>query len=173
MPYAREADLYPEVVEWLKLFLTERFRRQKVVVRDTSGRPLKRFLLDEGLAPANKPEWQTFDVRVDVAGLIVDDHSVEFALIECKTTPIALKDVSQLLGYSRVVLPVYACILSPLGVSSDVASLLKTYSRLDVLEYNWPKGELPHSIVVATWNEQRKGIDYDSLIHAGHPLHQR
>lgn len=94
-------------------------------------------------------------------------------MIECKTTPITLKDVSQLLGYSRVVLPVYACILSPLGVSSDVASLLKTYSRLDVLEYNWPKGELPHSIVVATWNEQRKGIDYDSLIHAGHPLHQR
>jgi len=165
--------MYPHVMVWLEQFLSERFKRRRITVRDTSKQPLKRVLQDEGLSPSNKPEWQTYDVRVDITGLIVKQTAVDIALIECKNKPIALRDVSQLLGYSRVVLPIYACILSPAGVSSDVTSLLKTYNRYDILEYNWPKGKMAQSIVVGTWNERHQNIDRSSLIHTGHPLHNR
>jgi hypothetical protein len=111
MPYASERDLYPDVVNWLERFLKERFKRQKVIVRDTSRRPLKLALQDEGLVPTNKPEWLTYDILVDVTGFVVSDEAVEFAFVECKNQPLRLRDVSQLLGYSRIALPVYACIL--------------------------------------------------------------
>jgi hypothetical protein len=58
-------------------------------------------------------------------------------------------------------------------VGSDLTALLKTYSRYDVLEYSWTKGEIPRSIVVAAWNEQQQGVDHSTLIHAGHPFHNR
>ncbi len=173
MPYATESDLYPEVVAWLEVFLRERFKRKKIVVRDTSRRPLKMTLQDIGLVPSNKPEWLTYDILVDITGFIFSENMVEFAFVECKNTPLRLRDISQLLGYSRVALPLYSCILSPQGVSRDVGALLKTYSRYDVLEYRWTKGEKPRSIVIATWNEQQKGLDHASLIHSGHPLHDR
>lgn len=173
MPYASEVEIYPDVVTWLELFLRERFKRKQIIVRDTSRRPLKMALQDVGLIPANKPEWQTFDILVDVTGFIVSGDVVEFAFVECKNIPLKLRDISQLLGYSRVALPLYSCILSPMGVSSDVGALLKTYSRYDVLEYSWPKGEKARSIVVGTWNEQHKSLDHASLIHSGHPLHDR
>jgi hypothetical protein len=173
MPYASESDLYPEVVRWLDSFLRERFRRHTIIVRDTSRRPLKMALQDAGLIPSNKPEWQTYDILVDVTGFIVQGTAVEFAFVECKNQSLRLRDISQLLGYSRVALPVYSCIVSPVGVSSDVMALLKTYGRYDILEYSWPKGERAKSIVVGTWSEQQQGLDYASLIHSGHPLHDR
>lgn len=171
MPYASEKDIYPEVVTWLEAFLRERFKRKQIVVRDTSRRPLKMALQDIGLVPSNKPEWPTYDILVDVTGFIISGNVLELAFVECKNTPLKLRDISQLLGYSRVALPLYSCILSPVGVSSDVGALLKTYSRYDILEYSWPKGKKAWSIVVATWNEQHKSLDYSTLLHSGHPLH--
>lgn len=173
MPYASENDLYPEVVTWLDRFLRERFRRKQIIVRDTSRRPLKMALQDLGLVPMNKPEWQTYDILVDVTGFIIAGNEVEFAFVECKNTPLKLREISQLLGYSRVALPLYSCIVSPKGVSSNVSALFKTYRRYDVLEYSWERGEQARSIVVATWSEQQRSLDYPSLIHSGHPLHDR
>ncbi len=173
MPYDTEASMYPQVAAWIEQFLTERFRRHKVIVTDTSRQPLKRALQQHGLAPANKPDWPTYDILVDITGFVINSESVEFAFVECKKQPIKLRDISQLLGYCRVALPIYACILSPTGVSSDVAALLKTYSRYDVLEYDWPKGQTARSIVVGTWSEQRHSPDRAALIHADHPLHNR
>lgn len=173
MPYATERDLYPDVVAWLETFLRERLRRKKIIVRDTSRRPLKLALQDIGLTPSNKPEWPTYDILVDVTGFIVSGKTVNFAFVECKNEPIKLRDISQLLGYSRVAQPLYSCILSPRGVSRDVAALLRTYSRYDVLEYCWPRGERPKSIVVATWNEQQQAVEHATLLHSGHPFHDR
>jgi hypothetical protein len=173
MPYPSESALYSEVVSWLEVFLKERFKRKEIIVRDTSRRPLKLALQDIGLAPSNKPEWLTFDILVDVTGFICSGNIVEFAFVECKNTPLNLRDISQLLGYSRVALPLYSCILSPEGISSEVGALLKTYSRYDILEYHWAKGERARSIVVATWNKQQKGLDHGSLLHSGNPLHDR
>lgn len=174
MPYRREAELYPVVAGWLESFLHERIRSKQVVVADTSRRPLYRAIQDIGAIPENKPEWPTYDILVDVTGFILSKPNVvELAFVECKNTPISLKDISQLLGYSRVAMPIYSCILSPAGISSEVSGLLRTYRRLDILEYAWPKGERPRSIVVGTWDELGKNLSHASLIHNGHPYHDR
>jgi hypothetical protein len=171
MPYVKEADMYSDVVSWLDQFLSDRFRREKVIVRDTSRQPLKRVFELERIRPASKPEWQTYDIRVDVTGFVCDSENIELAFVECKIQSITLKDISQLLGYSRVALPVYACIVSPAGISSDLSSLLVTYSRHDILQYHWPRKEIPRSIVVASWDTKRKSLDYASIIPKGHPFH--
>lgn len=171
MPYNAEEEMYPDVVAWLEQFLRDKFKRCETTARDTHHRPLNRVIEQTGLIPANRPEWPTYDIRVDVTGFIISAKGIELVFAECKLTPISLRDISQLLGYSRVALPVYSCILSPAGISGHVASLLQTYSRYDILQYEWPKGETPRSIMVATWNQSRLGIDYTSMLPPGHPFH--
>jgi hypothetical protein len=43
-------------------------------------------------------------------------------------------------------------------------SLLKTYNRLDILEYNFPKGQTSQSIVVARWDQITQNLDRMSVI---------
>src|SRR5574341_339111 len=145
MPYNIEEEMYPDIVKWFDQFLKDKFKRREITVLDTHRQPLNRIIEKIKLIPSNKPEWPTFDIRVDVTGFLAGQQGIEFAFIECKLTPISLRDISQLLGYSRVALPLYSCVLSPAGVSSDVASLLRTYSRYDILQYDWPKGLIPRT----------------------------
>ena len=167
MSYIAEKDMYPDVMAWLDIFLRQRFTKQRIIVRDCSTRPLKRVIQDEGLSPKNKPEWLTFDIRIDVCGFIIDGGNVDFAFIECKNKAITLLDVSQLLGYSKVALPVFSCIVSPFGMSSDVSTLLVTYNRQDVLDYEYPRGKQARSIYVASWLKAQQHIDYSNIIPAG------
>ncbi|MDX2075711.1 MAG: hypothetical protein SFZ02_04730 [bacterium] len=170
MPYTSEKEMYPDIINWLQLFLKQRFSSQKVIVKDGSRTPLKRILQDENLNPQNKPEWLTFDILVDICGFIIHDNAIEFAFVECKNKAINLLDVSQLLGYSKVALPIFSCIVSPFGMSSDVARLLVTYNRQDILEYRHDKGKQAQSIFVATWSQERQTLDFATLIPTGKKL---
>lgn len=49
---------------------------------------------------------------------------------------ITLRDVSQLLGYSKVVNPGIAILISPESVSRSMHHLLHSYQRYDVLDYS-------------------------------------
>lgn len=170
MYYAREREMYPDVMEWLEVFIGSRFKRNQVIVRDTSRQPLNRALEYEGLIPENKPEWPTYDIRVDLTAFIISGACIEFAFVECKNRPITLRDISQLLGYSRVALPIFSCVVSPHGMGADVASLLQVYKRHDILEYYWPSGGLARSLVVATWDARRRSIDYGSVLPPGYSV---
>lgn len=170
MPYTSEKEMYPDIMAWLVSFLAERFSSEKIMVRDGSRTPLKRILQDENLNPTNKPEWLTFDILVDICGFIIQDNKIEFAFLECKNKPISLLDVSQLLGYSKVALPIFSCILSPFGMSADVARLLVTYNRQDILEYRHDKGKQAQSIFIATWSKEQQQIDFGTIIPSGKKL---
>jgi len=170
MPYTSEKEMYPDITAWLTTFLMGRFSSEKVIVRDGSRTPLKRILQDENLNPINKPEWLTFDILVDICGFIIQKDKIEFAFIECKNKPISLLDVSQLLGYSKVALPIFSCILSPFGMSADVARLLVTYNRQDILEYRQDKGKQAQSIFIATWLKEQQQIDFGTIIPSGKKL---
>lgn len=170
MSYAIEKDMYPDVMAWLDSFLKARYSQQQILVRDCSSKALKRILQDEGLTPSNKPEWLTFNIKVDVCGFILKGADVDFAFVECKNKAISLIDISQLIGYSKVALPVFSCIVSPFGMSSDVSTLLETYNRQDVLEYDYPTGQLAKSVFVATWSKSQRSIDYSNVIPRGRQL---
>ena len=156
-----EKDLYPLVKKWLRKFLKDRHRRSKVETYDTHNVSVSKFLLDKKLQ-TYFTELSAYDIKVDVTGIIISKKAAKLAFVECKIKPITLKDVGQILGYSRVANPAYSFIVSPKGLSSPLSILLRTFGRYDVLAYQDNK-----KIRIAKWNLNRMEIEYNSLLPPG------
>jgi hypothetical protein len=152
--------MYPDVRVWLQGFLKPRFPKSTVVVSDTSRVSLGRFLEQQGLAELF-PDYQTFEINVDITGIVKGKHS-SLAFVECKLTTLTLRDVSQSLGYSKVAKPIFSILISPAGISKALSLLLKVYRRYDVLEYAESQ-----RLMVGTWDTVRKTVDPASLIPPG------
>ena len=159
--YAREKEMYPDVMEWLKRQLRGMFARAEIETYDTSAVALYRFLETNGLQELF-PQYQSYDIHVDVTGVVQTKHEAHLAFVECKLNQITLRDLSQLLGYSRVAVPIYSIIISPAGIGSAMTCLLKTYSRLDVLEY-----EKNRRMKIAAWDSARREVSIPTIIPAG------
>ena len=159
--YTREKQMYPDVMEWLKHKLRGTFHHAKIETYDTSAITLYRFLETNGLE-GFFPEYQSYDIRVDVTGIVQTKRKAHLVFVECKLKQITLRDLSQLLGYSRVAIPIYSIIISPAGIGSALTCLLKTYGRIDVLEY-----EKDRRLKVATWDIDRREVSVPTLIPAG------
>lgn len=157
----REEALYPHVSKWLKEVLRSKFKRATIEVYDTSNLILRNFLIDHGYTKYFK-DFLTYEISVDIFGIVLVKRGAFISLIECKIKPITLRDISQLLGYSRVCAPLISIVLSPAGISTSVNYLLNVYQRYDVLRYN-KNG----TIRVANWDINRKDIDYQSIIPPG------
>jgi len=104
-------------------------------------------------------------IRVDITVVIATAKTAQLVFIECKTTPITLKDISQLLGYSKVALPLSSLIISPSGISRSVDHLLNVYRRFDTLEYARNR-----FLIIALWNPTRKELDVKTIIPKGSVL---
>lgn len=88
-----------------------------------------------------------------LTGVILLNDKAELAFVECKLSKITLKDVSQLLGYSKVACPVHSFIISPKGMSNAVSYLLQTLRRYDILAYSENR-----KIRVGSWDESKGDI---------------
>lgn len=159
--YAREREMYPAVMAWLKRSLKGHYPRASVETYDTSTVGLNRFLESQGLQNLF-PQYQSYEISVDVTAVVRTRKSGLLGFVECKLKQISLRDLSQLLGYSRVALPAYSIIVSPAGVTRAVHYLLNSFGRLDVLEYA-PSRRLK----LATWDSVRGEISLPTLIPPG------
>jgi len=164
MIYKQEKDMYPSVCNWLKEFLAGRHRKAVIKVFDTSRKSLVRLIQEKRLMSNLPPEWQSWDIYVDVVGFIIHKKTSQLAFVECKNIAVTLAHLSQLLGYSRVVLPEYSFIISPKGISDSLKSLLLTFNRIDILQYSDIQGKLPHTVSIARWDGTAGCIDNNSLI---------
>lgn len=153
--------MYPDVCNWLKKILKEKFKDAKVCVEDTSRKVLSKWLVEEGYTNFF-PDYQTYEIEVDVTGLIEKSDEAHLGLIECKLDRITLRDLSQLLGYSKVALPLYSIILSPEGISRSMNFLFNIARRNDVLYYSTDR-----HIIIGKWDEKRKELDFSSIIPRG------
>lgn len=153
--------MYRPVCKWLVALLKPRYKSFKVQAYNTSSVALYRWLEQKGLQDFF-PEYLAFDIRVDVTGILYKGNKAYLSFVECKREAIALRDISQLLGYCRVAQPKSAFIISPMGISKHVAYLLRTYQRYDVLEYNKNT-----RIRIATWNHDRREIEANTLLPPG------
>ena len=132
--------MYPEVGAWLRLFLSDRFRRASIEVHDTHASPLNYYIGRNGLQGLfSSPIWHTYDIRVDLTAVVTAGDSTQLVFVECKLHAICLSDFSQLLGYSRVAQPLVSMVLSPAGIGNCLLNLIETYGRSDILEYHWQK----------------------------------
>ena len=158
--YPNERAMYADVCQWLEDLLKARFKRTQVYVADTSAVTLSNYLERAGFAKFF-PDYQTFEINVDVTGVVKSkEPSVSF--VECKITVLTLRDLSQLLGYSRVAQPAFSTLISSAGISKALSLLLRIYRRYDVLEYT--DGKRLH---IGVWDSVRKTIDPATLIPPG------
>jgi len=164
MKYSSEREMYPGVCVWLETFLRERHRRSEVKVCDGSRKSLARLITDNGIHKRMPPEWVSWDIQVDVVGFVFQKKYTVTAFVECKNSALTLRDLSQLLGYSRIALPRYSFLISPQGPSDSLRSLLMSFNRRDVLRFDEPAGHLPRSIVVAKWHPPGESIDWGTVI---------
>ena len=168
MTYAREATLYPHVTIWLSTFLRGRIPRGSVDVRDTHDQPLNRYIRQHGLQSYFDGDlWQSYDIRVDITAFLRRGTRHGIAFVECKLRPVSLRDVAQLMGYSRVARPALSVLLSPGGIGDVVKTLLLTHDRTDILEYDWPHGRTTRSIALATWDATARQLDVASVLPPG------
>ncbi len=164
MKYETEKDMYPDVCNWLENFLKDRFKNADVDVFELSQKPISRFLrtYEKGTFPG---EWVTWNIKVDVVGFVHQPNKqTMMAFVECKNTKLTLAHLSQLLGYSRIALPLYSFLISPVGFSRMLVSLLQEYRRQDVLEYQWESGRLPRKVVVAQWLTFTTNLNRNTMI---------
>lgn len=161
MVYKDEKRMYPDIMKWLKGFLESKYRKYKISVFNTHAQTLSNILIGKNLHNFF-PDYPTYDIKVDVTGILIRKDSADLIFVECKLNPITLKDVSQLLGYSKVAKPLHSIILSPADVSRSVSYLFRTLRRYDVLEYERDK-----KIIIAKWSERTKEILPSSIIPRG------
>jgi hypothetical protein len=162
-----EISLYPEVIKWFKIYLQSRHSHSRVEVYDTQKINLSRLIFELNLHRVF-PEYNAFDIKIDVTALIRSKKKINLAFLECKIKPITLRDVGQILGYSRVAQPEYTFLISPEGISGPLSTLLRTFGRYDILEYDRGK-----RIRIAQWNADRKEIDSSTLLPPGEFIHPK
>lgn len=64
-------------------------------------------------------------------------------------------NLSQLIGYSCIALPIFSILIAPQGMGPTLNKLLTTFNRKDVLEFR-PKKR----IEVLKWDQNKQDIDY-------------
>lgn len=161
--YQSEKEMYPEIIDWLSKYLKRLHPRSEIKAFDTSRINLCEFIRRNKLSKYF-PEFETYVIKVDITAVIKDKDKCSLAFVECKLNSISLKDISQLIGYSKVVRPVFSLILSPTGISSPVNSLMNIYKRYDILTY-WKETK----VRIAKWNKKTADIDAATLLpHGGH-----
>lgn len=164
MRYNSESEMYPEVASWLARYLSHKYPKASVKAYDTSRENLSDFLRRHRLSKYFT-EAETYVIKVDVTGVIKQRERCSLAFTECKLKAINLKDISQLIGYSKVVLPVFSIIVSPSGISSPVNKLINLYRRYDILSYTDKQ-----KVRVASWNKMACDIKTATLLPHGEHL---
>jgi hypothetical protein len=148
MSKIRESQLYKPIREWLVSFLKRKYRNIKGIwVDDTSKITVDNFILTNKLT-SYIPYWSALKVSVDITGAVLEnDGSLHLAIVEVKTGRINLGNLSQVIGYAKVIKPDYAFIISPNGWSKILKYLILDLQRTDVLEYDSKK-----KIIIGKWD---------------------
>lgn len=158
--YSNEIEMYPDIVEWLKINLKQKFGKKalKITVLDTHDSDLSNFIMSLSYQKFF-PEFSTYKIRQDITGFIEYKDKVDLVFVECKNTSLSLIHLSQLIGYSCIALPIYSILLSPQGMGQTLNKLLKNYNRSDILEFRPNK-----TIHVIKWDKSKQDIDYMNSI---------
>ena len=158
--YNNEIEMYPDIIEWLKKSLEQKFGKKanKITILDTHDSDLSNFIMQLNYQKFF-PEFSTYKIRQDITGFIEYENKVELVFVECKNISLSLIHLSQLIGYSCIALPIYSILLSPQGMGQTLNKLLKSYNRLDILEFR-PK----RVIQVIKWDKTKQDVDYMNSI---------
>jgi hypothetical protein len=154
----KEERLYKPILSWLKDFLKNKNPRAKIYVSDVHSVNLSDFL-EKTEFKKFFPEYSAYKIKIDLIGIVKTSDKCLLIFIEVKDAQLNLMHLSQLLGYCKIVRPMYAFLISPKGISKPLNNLLVHFKRLDILEY------IPNRFIrIAKWDSSRNAIRTDSII---------
>ena len=153
------------MLEWLQVYLENKNKNADVKTFDVHSTDLSDFF-ERSEYKKFFPEYAIYKIRVDLLGVVVKKDTCELTFVEVKDTQMSLINLSQLLGYCKILRPKQAFLISPRGLSKPMRQLLTHFNRLDILEFDRNK-----FVTVAKWNTSRNAIENDTAIPPiGHSL---
>jgi hypothetical protein len=162
-----EKSLYKPICVWLDKLLNDRYKNSQVIVADTSTTFLSAWLRKRKLSQLF-PDSECYDFKIDITGAIVNLKNSALYFIECKASYITIKDISQIMGYSRIANPSRSIIISPKGASTALQKLIIVRGRSDILNYS--KNSKDMLIRICKWDINKNCVDYNDTIPLGlHP----
>ncbi len=158
--YGSEIDMYPDIIRWLDNDLRQRYscKAKKINVLDTHDSDLSNFIMDLKFQKFF-PEFSTYKIRQDITGFIEYEDKVDLVFVECKNTNLTLMNLSQLIGYSSIALPIFSILLSPQGMGTTLTKLLTSFNRKDILEFKPNR-----KIKIIKWDYKKQDIDHMNSI---------
>lgn len=157
-----EYELYPPMVDWLRVQLIDKYKRQRcsVEVIDSHAVTLDSVLQEYGVI-SDYPQTVGLDIQIDVLGIVKLERKSEIYFIEAKKKPLNLHDLGQLWAYCKLCNPSGAYLLSSAGLGS-LDKILKNYRREDMLDFG--DGRIIKKMIVAKWDVMRNDLDYNSIV---------
>lgn len=154
--YRNEIEIYPDIIVWLENRLKGDFGKQakKITVLDTHDSYLSNFIIKLKYQRFFS-DFTTYKIQQDITGFIEYEDKVELVFVEVKIGQLKLIDLSQLIGYSCIALPVFSILIAPAGMGSTLAKLLTSFNRRDILEFRPGR-----KIEVLKWDEVKQDIDF-------------
>lgn len=153
-----EEKLYPEIVEWLKKYLSERYKEFDIeVTSDTSKQFLDKILKNKNIIIK---EAIGLKIKVDIVGILKRNDEVKLIFVEVKDDELTLKDLGQLWGYTQLLNPTESFLISPKGFGK-LSHLFNVLKREDILKYGIKENKFMR---IANWDRIRKTIDWGSII---------
>ena len=158
--YANEIGMYPDIINWLKKSLNEQYgkKAKKITILDTHDSDLSNFIIKLKYQRFFS-DFTTYKIRQDITGFIEYEDKVELVFVEVKIGQLKLIDLSQLIGYSCIALPIFSILIAPEGMGSTLAKLLTSFNRKDILEFR-PR----RKIQVLKWDPIKQDIDFMNSI---------
>ena len=153
--YRNEIEIYPDLIVWLEKKLKDDFgkKAKKITVLDTHDSDLSNFIIKLKYQRFFA-DFPTYKIRQDITGFIEYEDKVELILVEVKIGQLKLIDLSQIIGYSCIALPIFSILIAPAGMGSTLAKLLTSFGRKDILEFRPGR-----KIKVLKWDEKKQDID--------------
>ena len=153
--YRNEIDIYPDLIVWLENKLKGDFgkKAKKISVLDTHDSDLSNFIIKLKYQRFFA-DFPTYKIRQDITGFIEYEDKVELVFVEVKIGQLKLIDLSQIIGYSCIALPIFSILIAPAGMGSTLAKLLTSFGRTDILEFRPGR-----KIQVLKWDERKQDID--------------
>jgi len=158
--YNNEIEIYPDLIVWLENRLKGDFGRKakNINVLDTHDSDLSNFIIKLKYQRFF-PDFTTYKIRQDITGFIEYEDKVELVFVEVKIGQLKLIDLSQLIGYSCIALPIFSILIAPEGMGSTLAKLLTSFNRKDILEFRPGR-----KIQVLKWDAKKQDIDFMNSI---------
>jgi len=153
--YSNEIEMYPDIILWLQKQLKGKYgkKAKKITVLDTHDSDLLNFIIKLKYQKFF-PEFTTYKIRQDITGFIEYEDKVDLVFVECKNGKLSLINLSQLIGYSCIALPVISILIAPQGMGTTLSKLLTSFNRTDILEFRPNR-----KIQVLKWDYNKKDID--------------